>query len=88
MPTLTRPSLNSRSRRWREVTNRPSRPEKGETFEKKSMVTVGSSMRMGGRATGRSASAIVSPISIASIPATATTSPGPASATSTRFRPS
>ena len=88
MPTLVRRSLQSRSRSWVEVTNLPSRPEKGETFDEKSIETVGSSMCMTGRATGFSASARVSPISTLSVPATATRSPAEASATSTRLSPS
>ena len=75
--TLVRASLKRRSRRCRDVTYLPSRPAKGETFAENSMATVGSSIRIGGSATGRSGSASVSPISIASMPATATTSPGP-----------
>jgi hypothetical protein len=45
-------------------------------------------MRMTGRATGLSGSAMVSPIYMASMPATATMSPALASGTSTRFSPS
>ena len=52
------------------------------------METVGSSMRITGNATGCSGSAMVSPISMFSMPATATRSPAEASGTSTRFRPS
>ena len=88
MATLVRFSFHSRSRSWVEVTNLPSRPENGETFEEKSMDTVGSSMCMTGRATGRSGSVTVSPISTLSMPAMATMSPSEASATSTRLRPS
>ena len=73
--TLLRISRQSRSRSWVEVTNLPSRPANGETLEEKSMATVGSSMCMTGSATGFSGSAMVSPISMASMPATATMSP-------------
>jgi hypothetical protein len=52
------------------------------------MATVGSSMCITGRACGWSASAMVSPISMLSMPATATISPALASEISTRFRPS
>ena len=86
--TLLRFSRQSRSRSWVEVTNLPSLPAKGETLEEKSMATVGSSMCMTGSAIGFSGSAMVSPISIASMPATATMSPADASGTSTRLRPS
>ena len=88
MPTLVRRSFHSRSRSWVEVTYLPSRPENGETLDEKSIDTVGSSTRISGSACGRSASAMVSPISMASMPATATRSPADASATSTRLSPS
>src|SRR5207247_1696663 len=52
IPTLLRRSFQSRSRSWVEVTNRPSRPAKGETFEEKSIETVGSSSRITGSAPG------------------------------------
>ena len=81
-------SLQSRSRSWVEVTNLPSLPANGDTLAEKSIDTVGSSMRISGSATGFSGSAMVSPISMASMPATATMSPAEASATSTRLRPS
>src|SRR5215472_9643744 len=78
MATLVRFSFHSRSRSCVEVTNFPSRPEKGETLEEKSMDTVGSSMCMTGSATGFSGSLTVSPISTFSMPATATISPAEA----------
>jgi len=88
MPTLTRFSFMSRSRSCGEVTKRPSRPANGDTLAEKSIDTVGSSIRMSGRACGLSGSATVSPISMASMPAIATRSPALASAISIRFSPS
>ena len=81
-------SLKSRSRSCVDVTYLPSRPAKGETLAEKSIDTVGSSMRIAGSPTGRSASATVSPISIWSMPAIATMSPAEASPISTRRSPS
>ena len=52
------------------------------------MEIVGSSTWIGGSAIGRSRSESVSPMFTSSIPATATMSPAPASAISTRFSPS
>jgi hypothetical protein len=88
MPTLTRRSFPRRSRSWVEVTYLPSRPANGETLDENSIDTVGSSTRIGGRASGLSRSAIVSPISIVSMPAMATRSPALASRISMRLRPS
>ncbi len=85
---MLRFSRQSRSRSWVEVTYLPSFPANGDTLAENSMDTVGSSMRITGRATGFSASATVSPISMDSMPATATMSPAEASGTSTRFSPS
>ena len=58
-----------------EVTNLPSLPKNGELLMVKSMLIVGSSMEIGGRASGFSLSAIVSPISKPSMPTTAQMSP-------------
>jgi hypothetical protein len=88
MPTLIRRSFASRSRSWGDVTKRPSRPAKGDTLAENSIDTVGSSMRIRGRDSGRSRSVTVSPISMLSMPAMATRSPAPASAISTRLSPS
>ena len=60
---------------WREVTNFPSRPKKGESLMVKSMLMVGSSMAMGGSGSGLSKSQMVSPISNPSRPTTAQMSP-------------
>ena len=65
------------------VRNCPS-PVSGESFTVKSMLRVGSSTSIRGRATGCSASAIVSPMSTGPSPTRATMSPASASSTSTR----
>lgn len=63
-------SLSRRSLMCLEVTNLPSLPKNGELLMVKSMLIVGSSMEIGGRASGCSLSAIVSPISKPSMPTT------------------
>ncbi len=70
------------------VTYLPSLPAKGPSLTLKTIDMVGSSTLMRGRATGFAGSAMVSPMPISSAPAMQTISPGPASFTSTRFRPS
>ena len=86
--TLPSSSRSSRSRRLRDVTYCPSRPATGDVFTPKTIETVGSSTAIGGIATGCSASAIVSPIVMFSIPARQTMSPAAASSMSTRLSPS
>ena len=78
-------SFSKRSLMCLEVTNFPSCPKKGESFIVKSMLMVGSSIAMVGRASGASKSAMVSPISKPSKPITAHRSP--AATCSTFFRP-
>ena len=73
-----------RSRSFRDVTWLPERLAHGPVFTEKNMAMVGSSMRMGGSASGRSRSAMVSPMRMSSTPATATMSPASARSTSTR----
>ena len=68
-------SLVKRSWMWREVTNLPSLPKKGESLIANSILMVGSSMAMGGNGSGFSKSQIVSPISKPSTPTTAQMSP-------------
>jgi hypothetical protein len=68
-------SFSSRSLRWREVTNLPSFPKKGESLIVKIMLIVGSSMVIGGMPSGASKSATVSPISKPSMPLKAQISP-------------
>ena len=70
------------------VTYLPSLPAKGPSFTLNTIDMVGSSTLMRGSATGADGSQMVSPMPISSAPAMQTISPGPASFTSTRFRPS
>ena len=56
--------LHNRSRRWRDVTNLPSLPKKGESLMPKRMFIVGSSTRISGNAPGVSKSAMVADIKI------------------------
>ena len=60
----------------------------GEVFTPNTIETVGSSMAVGGMATGCSAVATVSPMVMFSMPARHTMSPAAAASMSTRFRPS
>ena len=53
MQTLVSSSFSSRSRRWREVTNVPSRPANGDVFTVKVMAMVGSSIVDLGQRRGR-----------------------------------
>ena len=72
----------------RDVTSLPSCPANGELLTLNIMLTVGSSIVTGGSGRGSSGSVTVSPMCTSSKPASATMSPGPASCTSTRCRPS
>ena len=60
---------------WREVTNLPSLPKKGELLIVNNILIVGWSISVLGNASGFSKSAIVSPISNPSIPVIAQISP-------------
>ena len=80
--------MSSRSFKWREVTNLPSLPAKGELLIEKIIEIVGSSTAMRGRGFGFSGSVMVSPMFTPSMPARATMSPTVALGVSTRFRPS
>ena len=87
--TLPSSSVSSRSLIWRDVTNWPSRPANGEVLTPKIIETVGSSI--GDRrqsATGFSASAIVSPIMMSSMPARQMMSPAAASVDVDALQPS
>jgi hypothetical protein len=86
--TLVSSSFSSRSLMFREVTQRPSRPAKGEVLTEKTIDSVGSSMCSAGSGAGISAEVMVSPMAMPSKPARATISPQSAPSTSTRFRPS
>ena len=54
-------SFSKRSLMWREVTNFPSFPKKGESLIVKSILMVGSSISILGNASGSNTSAMVSP---------------------------
>ena len=86
--TFVSSSFSSRSLMLREVTQRPSRPAKGEVLTEKTIEIVGSSMCRGGSGDGVSAEVTVSPIWMPSKPARATISPQAASSASMRFSPS
>ncbi len=86
--TFVSTSLKSRSRRFREVTNLPSRPAKGESFTLKSMETVGSSIFTKGSGSMQSAAQAVSPMFRFAMPETAMISPNLALSASTLFSPS
>ena len=81
-------SFIRRSWMWREVTNLPSFPKNGESLMANSMLIVGSSIAIGGNASGFSKSQTVSPISKPSIPTNAQISPDETSFVFTRPKPS
>jgi len=68
-------SFSNLSFKWREVTNLPSLPKKGELLMVKSILIVGSSISIGFIPSGFSKSATVSPISNPSMPSMAHISP-------------
>ena len=78
-------SLSKRSLIWRDVTNFPSFPKKGESLMVNNILIVGSSIAMVGRPSGDSISETVSPISKSSKPTIAHKSP--ATTCSTFFLP-
>ena len=88
MPTFVSSSRSKRSRRLRDVTYFPSVPANGDALTQNTMLTVGSSIVTGGSGRGSSGSVTVSPMCTSEKPASATISPGPASCTSVRSRPS
>ena len=81
-------SLVRRSAIWREVTNLPSFPKKGESLLVKVIDIVGSSIAIRGKGSGFCKSVIVSPISNPSIPTKAQISPELAFSTFVRPKPS
>ena len=81
-------SFIKRSWIWREVTNLPSLPKNGESLMVNNILMVGSSIAIGGKASGFSKSQTVSPISNPSIPTNAQISPDETSVVFTRPRPS
>ena len=86
--TLPSSSRSRRSLIIRAVSFDPLRPASGLVFIATVTDRLGSSMTISGSGRGSSASAIVSPIVIPSIPATAMISPGPAESAATRSSPS
>ena len=68
-------ALQALAQIWRLVTNLPSWPASGEVLTWKFMVSVGSSTRSSGSASGFSGSAKVSPMATSSMPVTETMSP-------------
>ena len=87
METLPSTSRSRRALIWREVRNLPSRPASGDVLTPKVMRSVGSSTSRRGSGRGSAGSVIVSPMVTSGMPATATISPGPASAISSRSMP-
>ena len=85
--TLVSNSFCKRSRIWREVTNLPSVPAKGDVFTIKSIVSVGSSTLNIGKPLGLSLSEMVTPIPMSSKPEIITISPASASSKGTRSKP-
>ena len=81
-------SFSRRSDIWREVTNRPSLPKKGESFIENNMLIVGSSISILFNGSGFSTLQIESPISKPSIPVKAHISPPLTESTFTFFIPS
>ena len=77
-----------RSRRWREVTNLPSLPAKGESLTEKVISIVGSETLTNSSGSTAVGAQTVSPILMSSAPENATMSPIFASGTCTRFSPS
>ncbi len=86
--TLPTSSWSSRSFTIRAVSREPDCPASGELLIPTVMPSAGSSTAITGSGRGSSASAIVSPIVISGMPASAMISPGPASSASTRRSPS
>ena len=81
-------SFIRRARRWRLVTNLPSRPAKGLLLTENVMRTVGSEIFTNGSGSTCTGSQMVSPMFRFSKPETATISPMPTSVAFTRLRPS
>ena len=81
-------SRSKRSRKWRDVTNLPSRPKKGELLIVKSILIVGSSTLITGSGSGCSASQTVPPISNPSNPTSAQISPACTDSTGRLLSPS
>ena len=81
-------SRNSRSRIWREVTNLPSLPAKGESLTEKVISMVGAEIFTNSMGSTASGAQMVSPMVISPMPLMAMMLPAVASVTGTRPRPS
>ena len=78
----------SRSRIWREVTNLPSRPAKGESLTEKVISMVGAEILTNSMGSTQEGAQMVSPMVMSPMPLMAMMFPAEASATGTRLRPS
>ena len=81
-------SRNRRSRIWREVTNLPSRPQKGESLMEKVISMVGAEIFTKGRGSGAAAAQMVSPMVMSPMPLMAMIFPAEDSVTAFLLRPS
>ena len=81
-------SLYRRSRSWREVTNLPSRPAKGESLTEKVISMVGAEIWTNSMGSTQEGTQMVSPMVISPIPDMAMMLPAVASVTGTLARPS
>ena len=86
--TSRRVSRYSRSRSWREVTNLPSLPAKGESLTEKVISRVGAEIFTKGRASTQSGAQMVSPMVMSGIPLMAMILPAVASWMGLRASPS
>jgi hypothetical protein len=86
--TFPTSSCSSRSWTCRAVKREPDWPASGELLIPMVTPSAGSSIAMTGSGRGSAGSAIVSPIVIPGMPASAMISPGPASSAATRSSPS
>ena len=81
-------SRYSRSRIWREVTNLPSFPAKGESLTENVISRVGAEIFTKGRASTQPGAQMVSPMVMSPMPLMATMLPAEDSVTAFRARPS
>jgi hypothetical protein len=86
--TSFRVSRKRRSRIWREVTNLPSRPQKGESLMENVISMVGAEICTKGRGSGLAAAQMVSPMVMSPMPLMAIMLPAEDSATAFLLRPS
>ena len=81
-------SRNRRSRSWREVTNLPSLPAKGESLTEKVISMVGAEILTNSMGSTQSGAQMVSPMVMSPMPLMAMMLPASASVTGTLARPS